>query len=127
MMKKTTLYITLILFFHFGFVQMRPREPDLEHDLNDDSEQNENDLTDREILEILQDVIADLEQERVDEIEVDEDDISEEEELEMEELQLEVLQDIIEDLEQVDDDISEEEVNRLNRAMFNAKTVNNHF
>lgn len=106
---------------------MRPREPDLEHDLNDDSEQNENDLTDREILEILQDVIADLEQERVDEIEVDEDDISEEEELEMEELQLEVLQDIIADLEQVDDDISEEEVNRLNRAMFNAKTVNNHF
>ena len=94
---------------------------------NDDSEQNENDLTDREILEILQDVIADLEQERVDEIEVDEDDISEEEELEMEELQLEVLQDIIADLEQVDDDISEEEVNRLNRAMFNAKTVNNHF
>merc|ERR1711863_256247 len=99
MMKKTTLYITLILFFHFGFVQMRPREPDLEHDLNDDSEQNENDLTDREILEILQDVIADLEQERVDEIEV---------------LQLEVLQDIIADLEQVDDDISGEEVNRLN-------------
>ena len=45
----------------------------------------------------------------------------------MEELQLEVLQDIIADLEQVDDDISEEEVNRLNRAMFNAKTVNNHF
>ena len=84
-------------------------------------------MTDREILEILQDVIADLEQERVDEIEVDEDDISEEEELEMEELQLEVLQDIIADLEQVDDDISGEEVNRLNRAMFNAKNVNNHF
>merc|ERR1711981_353293 len=113
-MKKTTLYMTLILFFHFGFVQMRPREPDLEHD-----------LTDREILEILQDVIADLEQERVEEIEVDEDDIDiSEEELEMEELQLEVLQDIIADLEQVDDDISEEEVNRLNRAMFNAKNVN---
>ena len=95
---------------------------------NDDSEQNENDLTDREILEILQDVIADLEQERVEEIEVDEDDIDiSEEELEMEELQLEVLQDIIADLEQVDDDISEEEVNRLNRAMFNAKNVNIHF
>merc|ERR1712141_819750 len=96
MIKKTTLYITLILFFHFGFVQMRPREPDLAHDLNDDSEQNEDDI-----------------------------DISEEE-LEMEELQLEVLQDIIADLEQVDDDISEEEVNRLNRAMFNAKNVNIH-
>ena len=31
MMKKTILYKVLILFFHFGFAQMLPREPDHEH------------------------------------------------------------------------------------------------